>query len=209
MNTLEFPYFLILVSAPKSRTISKRFTWVFLTIILQEHNLSSRSTCRTVDHDLAQTIEPHTIPFSVTATLWELPNQEEGPLLSIQRPAFRISFYSNGARIHDERWSLARLLLSKWRSSAIDGCLPSGWEVGGQGEWKGMIRGKSTKTPWPWEGWRQAAPFTEMQNNTKTLQTGWSGDRSWWENLRTLNVFTAAVVRQGPQENSPWQHGRD
>lgn len=79
-------------------------------------------------------------------TLLQLYNHPASPLLSLppcksshirRRPLSclfsilpRISLYSNGARTLDERWSLARLLLSRWGSPAIDRWLPSGWEEG-------------------------------------------------------------------------------
>lgn len=81
-------------------------------------------------------------------TLIQLQNHPESPLLSLphcknshirRRPLGcllsilpKISLYSNGASAHNERWSLARLLLSRRGSLAINRWLPSGWEEGGR-----------------------------------------------------------------------------
>lgn len=155
-------------------------------------------------------------------TLLQLYNHTASPLLSLppcknshirRRPLSclfsilpTISLYSNGARTLDERWSLARLLLSRWGSSAIDRWLPSGWEVGGRESGRGWSAVQWLERHFDLEDWRQAPPLT------KTLWAGWRTSRQVLvsrESLKTLAVLTAAVVRKGPRENSLWQGGRD
>lgn len=144
-------------------------------------------------------------------TLLQLYNHPASPLLSLtpcknshirRRPLSclfsilpTISLYSNGARTLDERWSLARLLLSRWGSSAIDRWLPSGWEVGGRES------GREWSAVWWLERhldlgcWRQAPPLTALKKTKPYEQGGECLDRSWWaKRAKTLAVPTAAIL---------------